>query len=75
MAHIPREPGLDSTLALLADGYTFLSKRCQRHGSDIFETRLMLQKAVCIMGQEAAEARSSLRARGLGAAGYLRHQP
>lgn len=33
---------LDSTLALLADGYTFIAKRCRRYESDIFETRLML---------------------------------
>jgi hypothetical protein len=30
----------DSTLALLSDGYTFISKLCQRYQFDIFETRL-----------------------------------
>jgi fatty-acid peroxygenase len=45
----------DSTLALLSEGYTFISRRCQCYRSDIFETRLMLTKAICIMGQEAAE--------------------
>jgi len=36
------------------DGYTFISKRCRHYGSDIFETRLMLQKVICMMGEEAA---------------------
>lgn len=44
----------DNTLALLSDGYTFISKRCQRYQSDIFETRLMLEKVVCMTGEEAA---------------------
>ena len=44
----------DSTLALLSEGYAFIPKRCARHGSDVFETRLMLTKAVCMTGEEAA---------------------
>lgn len=54
MSHIPRDKSLDSTLALLREGYTFVSRRCRRYRSDLFETRLMLRKAVCIMGEEAA---------------------
>jgi cytochrome P450 len=54
MASIPRDRQLDSTLALLSEGYTFISKRCRLYGSDIFETRLMLRKAICMMGEEAA---------------------
>lgn len=45
----------DSTLALLFEGYEFIPQRCRRYRSDIFETRLMLTKAVCMTGQEAAE--------------------
>lgn len=45
----------DSTLALLSEGYEFIPRWCRHHRSDVFETRLMLTKAVCIMGQEAAE--------------------
>ena len=45
----------DSTLALLLEGYEFISKRCRRYRSDVFETRLMLTKVVCMMGKEAAE--------------------
>ncbi|HET7587508.1 MAG TPA: cytochrome P450 [Gammaproteobacteria bacterium] len=55
MAQIPRETGLDKTAALLSEGYRFIPERCRRHHSDIFETRLMLRKAVCISGPEAAE--------------------
>ena len=54
MAPIPRDHQLDSTLALLSEGYTFISNRCRLYGSDIFETRLMLRKAICMMGEEAA---------------------
>jgi fatty-acid peroxygenase len=55
MSAIPRDPWPDSTLALLRDGYTFIPKRCERYRSDLFETRLMLQRAVCVHGPEAAE--------------------
>jgi fatty-acid peroxygenase len=54
MMTIPRDRAPDSTLALLSDGYLFVSKRCRRHGSDWFETRLMMRKVVCMMGEEAA---------------------
>ncbi len=51
---IPRDPSPDSTLALLREGYSFIPERCRRFGSDLFETRLMLTKAVCMSGAEAA---------------------
>lgn len=54
MTEIPRDPAFDSTLALLRDGYRFIDNRCRRLNTDIFETRLMLQKAICITGAEAA---------------------
>lgn len=54
MHPIPRDASPDSTLALLSEGYRFVMNRCERHGSDIFETRLMLRKAICVMGEEAA---------------------
>ncbi|MCB5177599.1 cytochrome P450 [Microvirga lenta] len=55
MASIPKDPSLDSTLKLFSEGYTFISDRCRRYGSDLFETRIMLTKAVCMVGAEAAE--------------------
>jgi len=54
MPQLPRDSAPDSTLALLSEGYAFISNRCRRHGSDIFEMRLMLRKAVCMQGEEAA---------------------
>lgn len=55
MANIPHDKNLDSTLAFLRDGYTFIQKRCRRYQSDIFQTRVMGQKVICIHGQEAAK--------------------
>ncbi|MGB3653243.1 MAG: cytochrome P450 [Rivularia sp. (in: cyanobacteria)] len=55
MPQIPRDKSLDSTLALLSDGYNFISKRCQRYDSDIFITRLLLQQNICMQGEEAAK--------------------
>ena len=55
MSQIPSHTHWDRSLALLRDGYTFVSKRCERYGSDVFETRLMLQKVFCMMGGEAAQ--------------------
>ena len=55
MPSIPRDPAFDSTLALLSEGYPFIQTRCRRYESDFFETRLMLQRAVCVTGAEAAE--------------------
>jgi|GEM_PF-6063691 len=54
MPQLPRDSAPDSTLALLSEGYGFISNRCRRHGSDIFEMRLILRKAVCMQGEEAA---------------------
>lgn len=54
MTHLPRDKALDSTLALLSEGYGFISNRCDRYQSDIFETRIMLRKAICMRGGEAA---------------------
>lgn len=55
MPTIPRDESPDSTLALVRNPYGFVSERCRRYRSDLFETRLMLQKTVCMTGPEAAE--------------------
>lgn len=52
---IPRDPLPDSTLALALDPYRFISRRCRRFGTDLFETRLLLQKTICMTGRNAAE--------------------
>ena len=54
MPPIPRDKSIDNTLALLSDGYMFIQKRKRRYQSDIFETRLMLQRVICTTGEEAA---------------------
>ncbi len=53
-AAIPREPGIDHTVALLREGYRFIGERCQAYGSDVFETRLMMSKVFCVSGEDAA---------------------
>jgi fatty-acid peroxygenase len=51
---IPRDESFDSTPALIRDPYEFIRKGCRRHGSDLFETRLLLQRTICMSGPEAA---------------------
>ncbi len=54
MSEVPRLASVDSTIALLLKGYSFISERCRRHGTDAFETRVMGERVVCMMGEEAA---------------------
>src|SRR4051794_9269572 len=54
MSHLPRDPNPDSTLALLSQGYTYISRRCRHFQSDVFKTRIMFYPAVCMFGEEAA---------------------
>ncbi|GLY10842.1 cytochrome P450 [Pseudobacillus badius] len=51
---IPKEKGFDHTLALLEEGYQFIPERRSELQSDIFQTRILGQKAICIAGEEAA---------------------
>lgn len=55
MRDIPSDQSIDSTLALASEGYCFISNRCDRYQSEIFQTRLLLQKAICFRGEEAAK--------------------
>tara|TARA_R110000850_G_scaffold8684_1_gene32078 strand:+ start:657 stop:1907 length:1251 start_codon:yes stop_codon:yes gene_type:complete len=54
MADIPRDPSFDASLALLNNGYRFIRERCDQLGSDVFKTRLMLRRFICVSGEEAA---------------------
>jgi fatty-acid peroxygenase len=62
-AHLPSEPrssvprtgGLDASLSLWRDGYDFIWKRCRRLQTELFETRLLGRRAVCIHGAEAID--------------------
>ena len=51
----PRDPWPDASAALFIEGYEFLPRRFAALGADIFETRLMLQKAICMRGEAAAK--------------------
>ena len=53
--HMPREEGIDHSLSLIREGYMYISNRCRSFNSDIFETRLLGKKAICMGGKEAAE--------------------
>lgn len=55
VAAVPRDRAIDSSLAFLREGYNFIGNRCRQYGSEIFETRLLLHKATCVLGAEAAE--------------------
>ncbi len=54
MTGLPREDSLDSTVALLREGYAFIGNRCRRLETDAFETRLLGRRTVCLVGAEGA---------------------
>ncbi|HLR63788.1 MAG TPA: cytochrome P450 [Lentibacillus sp.] len=51
---IPREQGLDNTHKLLSEGFHYIPDRRRKFQSDIFQTRLLGQKVICIGGEEAS---------------------
>ncbi len=55
MTNIPKEKTLDSSIALLQEGFPFLHKRTQQFDSDIFRTRLLGEEVICLHGPEAAQ--------------------
>jgi fatty-acid peroxygenase len=55
MSAIPTDRSPESTLAFLRAGYRFVGDRCDRYGSDIFQTRLLLEPTICLRGRAAAE--------------------
>ena len=52
---LPRTAVPDSTIALTLDPYRFISTICTRLNTDVFQTRIMLKKAICMRGPEAAQ--------------------
>jgi fatty-acid peroxygenase len=52
---IPRDGMFDSTLALRADPYRYISRRCRALTTDVFQTRLMLRPTIFLCGRDAAE--------------------
>ena len=53
---MPKERTIDQTLTLLAEGYDYLPNRTIRENVNVFQTRLLGQKVICISGEEAARA-------------------
>lgn len=51
---IPRLTSIDSSLALLAEGYVFASRRCDRLGSDAFRTRVLGVPVTFLRGPEGS---------------------
>ena len=52
---MPKEDGIDHSLTLLREGYMFLANRRKSFASNVFETKLLGQKAICMGGEEAAK--------------------
>lgn len=52
---MPREDGIDHSISLIREGYMYILNKRRSFNSDIFETRLLGKKAICMGGKEAAE--------------------
>lgn len=52
---IPKDPGIDHSIALLKEGYEYISNRRRKWNTNIFETRILGKKVICIGGEEAAQ--------------------
>ncbi|NBJ70377.1 MULTISPECIES: cytochrome P450 [Clostridia] len=52
---MPQEKGIDQSLSLMREGYMYILNRCRSFNSNIFVTRLLGKKVICISGKEAAE--------------------
>lgn len=55
MNQFPREEGLDHSLDLVREGYMYIPNRKKSFASNVFETRLLGQEAICMSGEKAAE--------------------
>lgn len=53
--HMPEEKGLDHSLSLIREGYMYISNRRHSFNSNIFKTRLLGKKAICMVGKDAAK--------------------
>ncbi|MGY0694824.1 cytochrome P450 [Virgibacillus sp. FSP13] len=51
---VPHEKTIDNTMKVLSEGYMYIPNRCRRFQSNIFKTRLLGQKVICMSGEEAA---------------------
>ena len=46
---------MDHTLALGKEGYLFIRNRCDQLNTDLFETKILGEKAICMYGEEATK--------------------
>lgn len=51
----PKDKGLDHTLDLIQEGYLFIGHRAGWYQTDLFETRLLGKKIICMTGAAAAK--------------------
>ncbi len=52
---MPHEEGIDHSFSPLKEGYNFILNRRENLQSNIFETRILGRKAICMIGEEAAQ--------------------
>lgn len=52
---VPHDKGFDNSINLLTEGYRYIPDRCHHFQSEIFTTRLLGQKVICISGEDGAE--------------------
>ncbi|MEO4054890.1 cytochrome P450 [Solibacillus sp. CAU 1738] len=52
---MPREEGIDHSISLLKEGYKFIVNRQRKLHANVFETRILGKKAICMIGEEAAK--------------------
>ncbi|WP_347861390.1 hypothetical protein U0355_12145 [Salimicrobium sp. PL1-032A] len=50
-----KDKGPDRSLGILKDGYTFAQKRLQRQHLDVYETKILGEKAALLGGEKGAE--------------------
>jgi fatty-acid peroxygenase len=50
---IPKVKGVDNTFNLLTTGYPYILEKCKALNTEVFETRLMGKKMICMTGKEA----------------------
>ena len=49
---IPQEEGIDHSLSLMREGYMYILNRRRSFNSDVFETRLLGKKVICMGGKK-----------------------
>src|SRR5699024_6918954 len=54
-SNMPKDSGFDKTLSVLKEGYEFIMNRDRALDTNIFETRILGEKTICLTGSEQAE--------------------